>query len=70
MGGNGTKKAPSGDLFEQPPGEMSGIRGKFVDHVEDHVVLSPKGAVLVTSTGTESSNPPPQSLKHSFYVAQ
>ena len=45
---------------------MRKIWGKLADHVEDHVVLSPEGAVLVTSLGTESSYPrPPQSLNNS-----
>ena len=66
LGGDGPKKAPPGDLFDQPPHEMSWIWGKLADHVEDHVVLSPEGAVLVTYPGTISSYPrPPQSLKHS-----
>ena len=52
--GNSTKIAPTEDIFDQPPGGMSWIRGKLADHVGDHVVLSP---------GTESSYPrPPQSL--------
>ena len=64
---DGTKIAPSGDLFDHPPGEISSVRGKITDLVGDHVVLSPEGDVLVTtSPGTESSYPrPPQSLKHS-----
>ena len=45
---------------------MTCILGKLADHVRDHVVLSPEGVVLVTSSGTGSSYPrPPQSLKHS-----
>ena len=65
LGGDGTEIAPIGDLFDQPPGEMSLIRGKLADHEGGHVVLSPKGVVLVTSSGTELSYPrPPQSLKH------
>ena len=55
--GNGTKIAPTGDIFDQPPGGMSWIRGKLADHVGDHVVLSPEECVLVTSPGTESSYP-------------
>ena len=47
LGGDGTKIAPLGDLFDQPPGEISRIRGKLADHVGDHVVLSPEGIVLV-----------------------
>ena len=45
--GGGTKIAPPGDIFDQPPGEMSSIRGKLADHIGDHVVLSPEGAVLM-----------------------
>ena len=45
-----------GGIFHKPPSEMSCIQGKLADHVEDYVVRSPKGAVLVTSPGTEPSN--------------
>ena len=38
--------------------QSSSIWSKFVDLVEDHIVLSPGGTVLVTSPETESSNPP------------
>ena len=55
MRGEGTKIVPTGDIFDKTPGEMSWIRGKLADHVGGHVVLSPEGAVLVTSPGTESS---------------
>ena len=66
LGGDGTETSPTGDIFDQPPGGTSWIRGKLADHVRDHVVLSPEGAVLVTSPGTESSYPrPPQSLNSS-----
>ena len=58
-GGDGTKIAPLGDLFDQPPGEMSSIRGKLANYIGDHVVLSPERVVLVTSSGTESSYPRP-----------
>ena len=65
LGGNDKKIAPTGDVFDQPPSEMSWIRGKLADHVGDHVVLSPEEGVLVTSPGTESSYPrPSQSLKN------
>ena len=58
--------APTGDIFDQPPGRMSSIRGKLADHLGDHVILSPEGTVLATSTGTESLYPhPPQSLNNS-----
>ena len=63
---NGTKIVPIGDMFDQLPSGMSWIRGKLVDHVGDHVVLSPGEGVLGTSPGTESSYPrPPQSLNNS-----
>ena len=69
LGGNGTKISPTGDIFGQPPGGMSSLRGKLANHVGDHVVLSPEGAVLVTSAGTESSYPRPhQSLNNSLAV--
>ena len=69
MGGNGTKIAPTGDIFDQPPGQMRRIWGKLADHVGDHVVSSPEGAVLVTSPGTKSSYPrSPQSLNSSHRV--
>ena len=65
--GDGTKIALTGDIFDQPPGGMSCIRGKLADHVGDQLVLSPEGPVLVTSPGTESSYPrPPQSLNNSM----
>ena len=59
LGGDGTKVVPPRDIFDQPPGEMSLIRGKRADHVRDHVVLFLEGVVLVTSPGTESSYPRP-----------
>ena len=69
LGGDVTRIAPPGDLLDQPPGEMSRIRGKLAGHIGDHVVLSPEGIVLMTTSGTESSYPrPPQSLKHSSRV--
>ena len=40
--GNGTKIAPTGYVFDEPPGVMSWIRGKLADHVGGHVVLSPE----------------------------
>ena len=64
--GNRTEIAHTGDIFDQPPGQMWWIRGEFADHVGEHVVLSPEGSVLVTSPGTKSSYPrPPQSLNSS-----
>ena len=66
LGGNGTKIAPTGDVFDQTPGQMRLIRGKLADYVGDRVVLSPEGGVLVTFPGTKSSYPrPPQSLNPS-----
>ena len=66
LGGDGTKIAPTVDIFDQPPGGMSCFRGKLADYVGDHLVLSPEGVVLVTSPGTESSYPRlPQSLNNS-----
>ena len=65
-GRDGSKIAPTRDMFDQPPGQMRSIRGKLAHHVGDHVVSSPEGAVLVTSSGTKSSYPrPPQSLNPS-----
>ena len=52
LGEDGTKVAPTGELFDQPPGERIRIRGKLADHVGDHVVVSPEGVVSVTSAGT------------------
>ena len=67
MGGDGTKIALTEDIFDQLPGGVSSTRGKLADHVGIQVVLSPEGAVLVTSTGTKSSYPrPPQSLNNSI----
>ena len=66
--GNGTKIDPIGDIFDQPPGGISWIRGKLAGHVGDHVVLSPEEGVLVTSPGTESSYPRlPQSLNRQWH---
>ena len=63
LGGNGTKIAATGDILDQPPGQTRRVRGKLADHVADHLVSSPKGAILVTSPGTNSLYPhPPQSL--------
>ena len=49
--GDATIIGPTGGIFDQASGGISLIRGKLADHVEDHVVLSPGGAVLVTSRG-------------------
>ena len=57
--GDGTKIDPPGELFYQPPGEMSSTRSRLAEHVGDDVVLSPKGVVLVASPGTELSYPCP-----------
>ena len=70
LGEDGTKTAPPGDIIDQPPGEMRRIRGNLADHIEGHAVLSPEGAVLMITPGTESSYPrPPQSLNDSASVA-
>ena len=53
------KSSPFRGLFDQPSGEMNRIRGKLADYVGDHVVLSPEGIFLATSSGTESSYPRP-----------
>ena len=68
LGGNGIKIAPPGDIVDQPTCERSSIRRKLTDHVGNHVVLSPGGAVLVISPGEKSSNPPTpsQSLNDSI----
>ena len=69
LGVNGTKIAPTGDIFDQPSGQMRWIGGKLAHHVGDHVVSFPEGAVLVTSPGTKSSYPrPPQSLNPSVVM--
>ena len=39
--GDGTKKAPPGDIFDQLPCERSSIRTKLANHVGDNVELSP-----------------------------
>ena len=57
--GDGTKIAPPGDIIDQPFSGMGWIRGKFADHVRDHVVLSPEGTVLVTSRGRNCRIPAP-----------
>ena len=68
--GNGTKIAPTGYIFDQPPGGMSWVRGKLAGHVGGHVVLSPEEGVLVTSPGTESSYPRPSQLLNNSYAAR
>ena len=39
------KIAPTGDIFDQPPGQMRYIGGTLADHVGDHVVSFSEGAV-------------------------
>ena len=68
--GNGTKIAPTGYIFDQPPGGMSWVRGKLAGHVGGHVVLSPEEGVLVTSPGTESSYPRPSQLLNNSFVSE
>ena len=66
LGVDGTKIAPTADIFVQPPAGMNWIWGKLAGHVEDHVFLSPEGAVMVTYPEPESSYPRlPQSLNNS-----
>ena len=67
LGGDGTKIAPPRDLFDQPLGERSCIRGKLADHIEDPVALSPEGVILVTSPGTESSYPRPPPIVETLF---
>ena len=55
--GDSAKKAPPGDRFDKPPGEMSSVRDKLGYHAEDHAVPFTGGAVLVTYPGMGSSNP-------------
>ena len=43
LGGNSTKIAPTGDIFDQPPDQMRQNRDKLADHVGDHAVSSRKG---------------------------
>ena len=43
LGRDGTKMAPSGDIFDQPLGEMSCILSKLANYVGYHVVLYPEG---------------------------
>ena len=52
LGGEGTEIVPPGDIFDQPLCEMNSTRGK-TNHIRDHVVQFPEGAVLVRSPGTE-----------------
>ena len=59
LGGDGKKISPFGDIFYHPPCERSSICSKLANNVGDHVVLSPVGAVLVLSPGTESCGIPP-----------
>ena len=54
--------ASPGDIFDQLPGKMSYIKGKLVDYIRDHVVLSSLGAVFLTCPGAKSSYPSPQPL--------
>ena len=68
LGGDDKKIAPPGDVFGQPAYERSLIRSKLADRVEDNVVLSFGGTVLVTSPGTESSNPSTPSLSSNDYL--
>ena len=63
--GDGTKTAPPGDIFDQPPCERSLILTKQSGHIGDCVVFSPGGVFLLASPGMEPSNPP-SPLPHSL----
>ena len=65
LGGDGTKLAPIRDIFNQASGELSVIRGKLADYIEDHAVLSPEGANLMTPRGwiCRIHAPPPNRMK-------
>ena len=55
IGGEGTaRNKKNGDTFDHYSGESSWIHGKLVNYVGNHVALSPEGADLETSPGTES----------------
>ena len=60
--GKGTKIAPTGDIFDQPPGQIRRILSKLADHVGDHVVSSPEGTVLVTSPRDKIVVSPPSPI--------
>ena len=67
---DGTKISPPGHIFDQPPCERSLIQTKLADHIiGDRVVLSPGTDALVTSPGTESSNPPPTIVERFLIVS-
>ena len=53
------ERNPLGNIFDQPLGEMSWIRGKLANHVGDHIAIPLESAAMVTSLGTESSNTSP-----------
>ena len=60
LGGDGTKIVPPRYLFDQPPGEMSGIRGKFAGHVGGHLCFGDlHGDTIIVVC-------PPQSLNDSL----
>ena len=47
--GRGRHKTSTYRGHIQLSGELCVIRGKLADYIEDHAVLSPEGASLVTS---------------------
>ena len=59
LGGDGAKIVPPGDILDQSAVNMSLFRGKLVNHVGDHVALSPEGVILINSPGMELSYPRP-----------
>ena len=52
-GYDGTKKSLPGACLTKPLVKCVDFWGKLADHVGDHLILLPEGAVLVPSPGTE-----------------
>ena len=49
LGGDDSKLSPVGDVDRQLRCERSSVRRKIAYHIGDNIILSPGGAVLVTS---------------------
>ena len=49
LGGDDSKLFPVGDVYRQLRCERSSVRRNIAYHIGDHIILSPGGAVLVTS---------------------